>query len=229
MFVLVLTYLLHKRADVLNIALYGLFYHVLLTIIRVMSLPAIFNMMLVINAIVLIVYYVIIFLIKPLKDSAGYLSKGEADGVTIFLIIATVAVSAVALILWFSLLEPDVSDLKSMIPTKNLVLLIPIGIAFALFNALTEELVWRGIFWDGLKISLKCPVAVLIIQAIGFGLLHWAGFPRGAVGVVLAGIYGLFLGIIRHRSKGIFYPILTHFFADMVIFGIVAYSVLMND
>jgi uncharacterized protein len=227
MFVLLLTYFLHKRADILNITLYGLLYHIVLTLVVVLSLPDIFKIMLVINTIVLIIYYIIVFQIKPLKEIVGYLSIGEADRATIFLIIATVVVSAIALILWFNLLNPDVSDLKSMIPTKNIALLIPLGIAFALFNALTEELVWRGIFWDGLKISLKCPVLLIIIQAMGFGLLYWAGFPRGWLGVGLAGVYGLFLGIIRHRSKGIFYPILTHFFADMVIFGIVAYSVLL--
>jgi hypothetical protein len=229
MLLLTLSFFIHKRADVLCIALYGLLYHIVLTLVWVMSLPDIFNMMLVINTIVLIIYYIIVFNIKPLKESIGYFSKGEADGVTIFLIIGTILISAVALILWFNLLNPDVKDLQEMLPTKDILLLIPIGIAFALFNSLTEELVWRGIFWDGLKISIECPVLLIIIQAVGFGLLHWAGFPRGWVGVGLAGVYGLFLGIIRHRSKGILYPILTHFFADMVIFGIVAYSVLMYD
>lgn len=224
--ILTLSYFIHKNTKVMNVTLYAFIFFVIKIIMLLLPIPEIFTLGFVINGTALIIYYIIVFRIKPLKRQINYLTRGKASIITIILIIATIVVSSVALIMWFELLKPDTSEFQEMIPAKNISLLIPLGLGFALINALTEEFVWRGIFWDGLKQSFNCPVIVIIVQALLFGLIHLGGFPKSLVGVVLASVYGLFLGIIRHKSDGIFYPILTHIFADLVIFAIVAYSVI---
>jgi len=52
--------------------------------------------------------------------------------------------------------------------------------------------------------------------------MHINGFPRGIIGAALAGIYGLLTGFIRKKSGGLAAPVVTHFFADATIFGILA-------
>jgi uncharacterized protein len=197
-----------------------------LLIVHLFNLTYIGDIYLVFNVFILLFYYVLIFRIEPLRKEADYIKKGKLDGLSIFLVVATVIVSSVALILWFKLLNPDISDLEELLPTKNILLIILLGIAFSLFNAVTEELVWRGIVWDGLNTICKAPAFVIIVQSIGFGLIHISGFPRGWIGVGLACIYGLFLGFIRYRTKGLLYPIIAHIFTDGVIFAVVVYQVL---
>ena len=69
--------------------------------------------------------------------------------------------------------------------------------------------------------SLGPGVAALLWQAAAFGALHIEGFPRGWLGVGLAGIYGLFMGVIRTRAGGMFAPWIAHVFTDIVIAGII--------
>ena len=62
---------------------------------------------------------------------------------------------------------------------------------------------WRGILQDRLV-----PL---------FGLQHAWGFPRGPVGVVLAGGWAVMLGLLRRHSGGLLSPILAHVVADATI------------
>jgi membrane protease YdiL (CAAX protease family) len=41
-------------------------------------------------------------------------------------------------------------------------------------------------------------------------------------GVAMAAVYGFFIGLIRHHSGGMLAPVVTHFFADLTIFIILA-------
>ena len=61
----------------------------------------------------------------------------------------------------------------------------------------------------------------IAIQALSFGIAHYGGFPRGALGVAMATSYGLMMGIIRHQSGGLLAPFLSHICADLVIFALV--------
>jgi uncharacterized protein len=54
-------------------------------------------------------------------------------------------------------------------------------------------------------------------QAVAFGALHVAGFPAGAIGVVIAAGYGLVLGTLRMITGGLRYPIVAHVCADLTI------------
>jgi membrane protease YdiL (CAAX protease family) len=69
--------------------------------------------------------------------------------------------------------------------------------------------------------SLGPGFAALLLQALAFGAIHIRGFPRGWIGVGLACIYGLLMGVIRRRAGGMFAPWIAHVFTDVVIAGIV--------
>ena len=97
------------------------------------------------------------------------------------------------------------------------------GWAIALFvvifvpvNAVTEEIAYRGIAFESATAILPTGPAV-VAQAIAFGTLHVAGFPAGFAGVVLTFGYGLIMGVMRHVSGGLRYPVIAHMAADAII------------
>jgi hypothetical protein len=95
------------------------------------------------------------------------------------------------------------------------------GLIFSMVNAAVEEGAYRGVLMHGLDSALGRGPAALVLQALAFRALHVQGFPRGALGVGLASIFGLLMGIIRRRADGMFAPWLAHVFTDIVIAGII--------
>src|SRR6187399_3121190 len=126
------------------------------------------------------------------------------------------AVTPVALFLWLRLTHPDISDLVKSVPQTTLPLLVLGGAAFALVNAFFEELIWRGIFQTRLVQLFGAPLAIGT-QAVSFGVAHAHGFPRGFVGVLLAGVWGAMLGALRQQAGGLLAPVLAHVVADSTI------------
>jgi membrane protease YdiL (CAAX protease family) len=167
-------------------------------------------------AIPVIAYIVIILFSRKCRGEVSWLARGSFDRISVLLILGIIVISGVALIGWTILLSPILSTMPRVHPG----LLILGGFGFALSNALVEELIFRGILWDGLRSLLTSTAAVIIIQSALFGILHWKGFPSGVVGVSLVFIWGILLGIIRQRTRGLLAPILAHIGADLTIFGI---------
>jgi membrane protease YdiL (CAAX protease family) len=124
-----------------------------------------------------------------------------------------------ALVGWVYFLEPDVSDLTKLIPEAHIGLLIFGGALFALVNAAFEEWVWRGLLQPALQVEFGLAWAIAL-QALSFGLAHAYGFPRGPVGVALAGTWAVILGVLRHRANGLLAPFLAHVVADATIAAI---------
>lgn len=135
------------------------------------------------------------------------------------LIVLTVLVSSTALVIWFFWARPDLAALRAKVPDWSPLGLVFAGLCFAGGNALAEEVLFRGLLQHALAISFGW-LGGLLLQAAAFGLLHIHGFPSGWSGVLLAAIYGLMLGAIRHRSRGLLAPWVAHVFADLTIFGI---------
>src|SRR4029077_697736 len=129
-----------------------------------------------------------------------------------------------SLLSWYVLLHPNIADIvKAYVPALPLGLLIAGGLIFSMVNAAVEEAAYRGVMLHALDRSLGPEFAALLLQALAFGAIHIRGFPRGWIGVVLASIYGLLMGIIRRRAGGIFAPWITHVFTDVVIATIVVF------
>ncbi len=131
----------------------------------------------------------------------------------------TISMSVIALICWYRLLKPDLSIYLGQIQNMPLMLMLFAGLGFALLNAVMEELAFRWIIMNGMNSAFNSPAVSIISQAGAFGLLHYiAGFPNGSAGVLMTFVYGILLGVIRYKSKGMMAPVVTHFFADLTIF-----------
>lgn len=157
---------------------------------------------------------------KPeVRLSLGW-QAGEA-GARMWLAAFTVSTLATAaLVAWAEIVQPDLQAFRAMVPSGNLAVLISAALGFALLNATMEELIWRGGIQSWLVGHTTIMLAILI-QGISFGALHWAGFPSGWTGVVLATIYGVMLGWLRHATGGLVAPIFAHILADLTIFLLV--------
>lgn len=168
----------------------------------------------------IVAYLAILLPWKKTRKELSWLRPGKMDKTVVLWMIPVILVSSAALILWLLLCKPDLSDLKAMVPITSVPLLILVGLVFSVFNAAWEEIILKGILWDGLEKTTGAVSFIIIFQAFLFGVMHLNGFPRGIIGAVLAGIYGLLIGFIRKYSGGLLAPIVTHIFADATIFAL---------
>lgn len=156
--------------------------------------------------------------------SEGRLSLGWQSGdASVQYWLAALAISilaSIALVSWAALFQPDLENFRAMVPHGNMLVLISAALGFALLNATMEELIWRGAIQSWLVGHTSIRLAILI-QALSFGAVHWAGFPSGWSGVALATIYGVMLGWLRHATCGLAAPIVAHILADVTIFLLV--------
>jgi hypothetical protein len=147
-----------------------------------------------------------------------WFERGRLDGSIWLLIGASILISSTALVLWFVLFKPDYGDvLRTIFPKLPVYLLFAGIIMFAMLNAALEEFMYRGLVMGSLDATLGAGTGSVLLQAAVFGLVHIGGFPRGAVGVVLATIYGLMMGAVRRRSAGMLAPWIAHVCTDVAI------------
>lgn len=157
-----------------------------------------------------------------LRGTATWVRWGSFDTTVCFLCVAAWLLAAVALLSWYLFLHPNVSDIvKTFVPNRPMGLLIVGGLIFSMINAAVEEGAYRGVILHALDTSIGPGFVALLLQALAFGAVHIGGFPRGWLGVGLACIYGLFMGVIRRRAGGMFAPWIAHVLTDVVIAGIV--------
>lgn len=174
----------------------------------------------------LMVYAGIVGSSHHLRKSVLWLRPGRV-GLDIWLIVLlVVVVSSAALLVWTLICRPDLGPSRDNIPTMPLWLLPLAGVAFALVNSAVEEAIFRGIFLQALDSAVGVGIISLVIQAVIFGWLHYSevGFPKGLAGVIMASVYGFFLGYLRYRSRGMLAPWLAHAGTDITVFTIVASS-----
>lgn len=169
----------------------------------------------------LILPVVVVFALRryfpSLREIAASLRWGRLDAGTCALSAGIVLVSSLALVGWFVWGGADVSDIAAHVPRVSLGLLLLGTVLFSIANALWEELLMKWLVWDGAERLARGPIFTVAFQAALFGLLHYHGFPRGWLGVTLAAVYGVLLGILRLRSGGLLALVVTHFWADVVI------------
>jgi len=174
-------------------------------------------------------YGVIVSLTPSLRQSVGWIRKGSMNSDVIRLIIITVIVSAFALVAWMLLLKPDIEHHLALVPDVPVWTYPLIGIFFAVFNAVMEESVYRGILMEALDSALGESYWSVCIQALPFAALHYlSGFPNGGLGFIMTLVYGIMLGAIRRLSKGMLAPVVAHIAADLTIFSIVAFIIVQS-
>ena len=155
--------------------------------------------------------------LPSLREIAGKLRRGSLDRGTSGLAALIAVVSSGALWTWFVWGGADVSDMVALLPRRPLPVLLAGSLVFAIANATWEELLMKWLVWDGVERLVQSRGFVGVFQAALCGLLHLHGFPRGWLGVTLAGVYGLLLGALRARSGGLLALLITHALADVTI------------
>jgi membrane protease YdiL (CAAX protease family) len=178
----------------------------------------------VILALGLLGYAVVVRIVPWLRGTATWIRWGSFDAAVCLLSVAAWLLAAVALVIWYLLMHPNIADIvKTYVPALPVGLLIVAGVIFSMVNAAVEEGAYRGVVLHALDRSLGPGFAALLLQACAFGAIHIRGFPRGWLGVGLACIFGLLMGVIRRRAGGMFAPWIAHVFTDVVIAGIVIF------
>ena len=171
----------------------------------------------------LAVYGVVVVLSPSLRRSVGWLRAGRSGRDIRILIIATVAVSGVALVAWAALTNPDIEHHLASVPALPLWVYPLVAVAFAVVNAAIEEVIFRGVMMEALDSALGDGYWSIGTQAVSFAALHYlSGFPSGVLGFFMVWVYGIMLGMIRRRSKGLLAPWVAHVAADITIFVILA-------
>jgi membrane protease YdiL (CAAX protease family) len=168
----------------------------------------------------LLIYAAVVLAVPPLRRSVRWLRIGRLDGLALAATMGIMLISSTVLVLYQVLFHPDLSELADRLPLHTGMPMLAAGAVFALSNAVMEELIFRGVLQDAL-VSQVGRSAGLVVQAVVFGLGHAAGYPPGALGVVLAGLYGLVLGVLREWSAGLGAASIAHVGADATIFVIV--------
>lgn len=170
-------------------------------------------------AIPVFVYAGLCGMIPALRRSCAWIVLGKWDRPGLLATPLIIALSSLALILYQWTMAPDVHEFTARLPAKILGSVVLAGILFAAVNAILEELLFRGVLYDGVERQWGWKAAVLVTAAI-FGIFHVHGYPPGLFGALMAAMYGLMLGWLRHRTQGLILPILAHVFADATIFGV---------
>jgi membrane protease YdiL (CAAX protease family) len=129
------------------------------------------------------------------------------------------AFSGVAL--WVYLLHPSVEQIPFKIPSSFGPLSVSgLILVFAILNSFAEEFIFRG-----LALESMCEQSVLtanVIQSVGFGLLHFKGFPFGISGSLLAVFFALLMGYLKIKSGSFVYPWIAHFTVNIAM-GLLLY------
>jgi membrane protease YdiL (CAAX protease family) len=162
-------------------------------------------------------YVLIVALVPPLRRSLSWLRVGRLDRNVWIATAMVVVVSSATLMIWHHYARPNVSSLVGRFPKGSVSVLVLVGVAFAMGNALLEEVLFRGLLYDALRSGYGV-VTALCIQAVAFGTFHLHGFPSGLVGVGLATAYGFMLGGLRVWTGGLGACWVAHVLADATIF-----------
>jgi membrane protease YdiL (CAAX protease family) len=151
-----------------------------------------------------------------LSPAVPWLTRGSLTPEAPWLGLATVVLSAAALTAWALAVRPEPAEYMRELQRLPLWLAILGIVAFALVNPVWEEMLFRGVLLTELA-SVWGVRAAVVLQAVLFGAAHFAGFPSGPVGMVMAATWGFVLGVMRVRSGGILISYLVHVTANAVI------------
>ena len=171
----------------------------------------------------LISYAIVALAIPSLRRTLPRLSLGATTGIPLAVAAALCVATVAALVGFQLLLQPEVATLAASLPVAAFQSVVLAGVCFCCVNAALEELIFRGIFWEAVASEWNDAVAVCV-TAVLFGLGHFHGYPSGPLGAVLAGLFGVALGLLRWWTGGLGLALACHICADATIFCLLANS-----
>lgn len=170
-----------------------------------------------------LVYSGIVLFFGPLRRTAPVLGVGSLGGTRLVCAVVLAVTSAGILVAFQALFRPDVKDLAAKVPVDWFGNLLLAGLCFSVVNAVLEEIVFRGVLWEVLAVEWNSAIA-LGVTSVLFGVGHLDGYPPGPSGAVMAGVYGVCLGVLRWWTGGLALATACHVCADTTIFCIFVVS-----
>ncbi len=161
--------------------------------------------------------FAIMWIVSSCRLRPAWLWIGNMRGAPLALTLAMIVLSPIVLYGWYYLASPDLSNLAGRLPSGSVLQIVFAGVTFVLVNALSEEIICRGIIQEGLDSRFGVQHGWWM-QGIVFGSLHWVGVPQGLAGVFLSGAFGLAAGWVRREAKGLGLACIAHVCADTAIF-----------
>lgn len=159
-----------------------------------------------------------------LRPAMPWFGRGRLTPEAPWFGVATVVLSALALTTWALIVRPEPAQYLRDLQSLPLWLAVLGVVGFALVNPVWEELLYRGVLLTELG-RVWGPKVAVTLQAVLFGAAHYAGFPSGVAGMIMAACWGFALGVMRLRSGGILVSYVVHVTANAVI-GVLAITVL---
>lgn len=167
------------------------------------------------------VYGGVVVVVGPLRRTAPNLAVGRMGGRPLMCAVVLALTTTIVLVGFQAVFHPEVKDLALKIPVDWFGNLLLAGVGFSVVNAAIEELIFRGILWDLVSDEWNQGTA-LGVTAVLFGMGHLHGYPPGPIGAVMAGLYGVTLGVLRWWTGGLGLATVCHIGADATIFCILA-------
>lgn len=168
-------------------------------------------------------YFVAVGVSPLLRASLTWLCIGR---LTFRACAATAAISvatALVLLAFHFAVRPDVASFRAGLPSRAIGGVVVAGVMFATINAALEEMVFRGVLFESLRVQWGVSFT-LIATSLLFGLGHLRGYPPGVGGACLAVVFGFVTGGLRIWTGGLGLPIVAHVVADATIYGLLVHS-----
>jgi membrane protease YdiL (CAAX protease family) len=167
----------------------------------------------------LLIYATLVAAIPPLRKSAPIPAVGQIGGRPLLAAVVLIAGTTTVLIAFQLLASPDATEFVARLPTAWFGHVVLAAVILSVVNAALEEIVFRAILWDAVAAEWNRGTA-LAVTSLLFGLAHLHGYPSGVVGAILAGLYGVALGVLRWWTGGLALGYACHVCADATIMGI---------
>jgi membrane protease YdiL (CAAX protease family) len=168
-------------------------------------------------------YSAAVWAVPTLRRTAPCLKVGRLTGAPLAYAAILGLTTSAFLVGFHASFRPEVSELATRLPVAAFGSILLAGTCFSVVNAVLEEVVFRGVLWEALADEWNSSVALAATAAV-FGFCHLHGYPPGPLGAVLAGAYGLALGILRWWTGGLALAVGCHVCADATIFGLLLWS-----
>jgi membrane protease YdiL (CAAX protease family) len=174
----------------------------------------------------LLAYAAAVAVLPALGGRPRWLAWGVLNREVVWLMAASIVLAGIGLVGWFAFSHPSYAELTGPLPHLPTPVIYLGMIVFCFVNAAAEELVYRGVLLAALEATLGASAWAIVLQAIAFGTMHAHGVPRGFTGIGLTTIYGLMMGGLRRRARGMLAPWLAHAAADVIIGSILLRALL---
>lgn len=147
-----------------------------------------------------------------------WLQRGTPDQRALILAIVSVPLTTVALVTFIASGRTDLETATEGLSSLPLWVVPLAGIGFVLANPTVEEVLFRGALQTVVAERTGNVTTGVFVQGVAFGAIHLNGVPGGPLGMVMAGGWGLVLGVVRHRTNSIRLAWVVHVFANIAIF-----------